>query len=174
MSTEKLVINRKGDNGQEVGLELIDFSILKGKREGTVYKAPEVTLENLDKVLAWIGRGNLLNEISTILKRKSQNIWFNAIGSDGVIDLTRFVTDMENFSTSGMKIKEIDDKLTELSAQLTKIVRAGVLFQTGTEADAAKAEATRLADEIRAYTAMREDRSRTPKVEEADEPAVTQ
>jgi len=148
-------------------LEFGNFKILKGKRANTEYPAPVVTPENLAEVCAWIGTSNLVNELQTLLKRKFQNIYDQAVGEDGVFNLPLFVKYAAEFASSGLKLKEIADKLDELQAELTKLIDGADLTDSSVQG-----KVRELNDQIRAYRQMKEDRQRKPKEETDAEPAV--
>lgn len=150
-----------------VNLDFTNFKILKGKRANTEYPAPSVTADNIGNVIEWIGTANLINELQTLLKRKFQNISDQATGEDGVFNLPLFLKYAAEFTSAGMKLKEIADKLDELSAELTKLIDGADLTDAGVQA-----KVRELNDQIRAYRQMKEDRQRKPKEETEAEPAV--
>ena len=171
----------------DVTVALEPQKILKGKREGVVYLAPAVTVENLSTIIKWIGDTNLVSELGSLLKRKFQNIHFNAVDEQtGQVNMERFLLDAANFTSTGMRLKEITDKLEELQAALTKIIMGGgwqgVPTTDGapvaadgsnlTPAGKLQAEMNKLNEQIIAYTQMKEDRQRKPKEEEETAPAV--
>lgn len=176
------VVTRNG-----VSVELQPQKILKGKRAETVYLAPNVTPENLSTILSWIGASNLVGEIASLIKRKFQNIHFNAFDeTTQQVNLERFLLDAANFTSAGMRLKEIVDKLEELQASLTKIIMGGKWQGAATtdnqptaedgsnltEAGKLQAEMQKLNEQIVAYLQMKEDRQRKPKEEQETEPAV--
>ena len=170
----------RGEGEKATTLQLVPFKILKGKRADTVYNAPLVTVENVQDVIDWIGIPTLVNEFGTLLKRKFQNIHFGAVLEDGTFNQEKFLIDAANFTATGMKMKEINDKLEELSASIAKMLHAGTYSKRGhdgkptTEALEAQSALAKLGDESRAYMAMKEERSRKPKEEEVEEPAVAE
>lgn len=172
-------------NGIDVALE--QQKILKGKRADTVYLAPPVNIENLPTILKWIGDTNLVNEVGSLIKRKFQNIWFNAVDeATGQVNMERFLLDAANFTSAGMRLKEITDKLEELQASLTKIIMGGgwqgvpttdnqplaVDESNISPAGRLQAEMNKLNEQIVAYLQMKEDRQRKPKEEVEPEAAV--
>ena len=161
-NTHPIVVERN-----DVSLSFGTFKILKGKRADTQYPAPVVTVENLNEVSKWIGAANLVNELQTLLKRKFQNIADQAVGEDGVFNLALFLKYAADFTSAGLKLKEIADKLDELQAELTKIIDTGDLSDHNIQV-----QLRELKDQILAYRQMKEDRQRKPKEESVDEPAV--
>jgi hypothetical protein len=151
-----------------IKLPFVNWKILKGERANGFYPAPKVTVENLNEVCNWIGESILVNELQTILKRRFQNIFVDALNGDGQLDEALFMKYAVDYSVSGMKLKEINDKLDELQAQLTKLIDAGEWMTN----DVVKQELSGLNDQIRAYRQMREDRQRKPKQEEEIAPSV--
>lgn len=155
----------------EVDLGLKNHKILKGKRADTYYPAPEVTAANLSHIQKWMGEANFINMCQTYLKRTFQTIAANAVNSEtGLFDEALFVKYAEDFTTSGLKLKEINDKLDELQAQLTRLIDAGEWVTN----DEKKKELQDLNAQVRAYRQMKEDRQRKPKADEDEEssPAV--
>ena len=122
----------------------------------------------MQDICDWIGESILVNELQTILKRRFQNIYVDALNGDGQLDEALFMKYAVDYSVSGMKLKEINDKLDELQAQLTKLIDAGEWMTN----DTVKQELSGLNDQIRAYRQMREDRQRKPKQEEEVQPSV--
>ena len=152
--------------------------ILKGKRADAVYLAPEVTAENINNIIKWYGLPNLINTLATDLKHKFQQIYFNAVDkTTGVFNLAKFELDAAQFTSSGMKMKEINDKLDELQASLNKLLFGAQCFPNPAEpADSAynvnaarlQKEVMELNSQIRAYMAMKEERSRKSKEDEEE------
>lgn len=180
MSTEtenkapEIVIPSQTVIRNDVSVEVKGTKILKGKRAETVYLAPEVTPENLSTIVKWIGDATLVNELASLLKRKFQNIWFNAVDeTTGEVNMERFLVDAANFTATGMKLSEIGIKLDELQGSLTKIIMAGKWQEATPEGAALQADIMKLNGEIRAYMAMKEDRQRKTKDEEEAAPAIT-
>lgn len=159
-----IVINRN-----DVGLNLEFFRILKGENENKFYPAPRVTPENLQTFLSWLGTTTLISELQTVVKRKFQNIAKSATGEDGVFNVELFVKYATEFTSAGMRIKEINDKLEELDAELMKIIDAGAWEGTDEAAVAARHRINELKDEKNAYKQMKEDKQRKPKADEAEE-----
>lgn len=160
--SNKIAVERNG-----VNLEFGSFKILKGKRANTEYPAPVVTADNVSEVAEWIGVSNLVNELQTLLKRKFQNIYDQAVGEDGVFNMPLFLKYAAEFTSAGLKLKEITDKLDELQAELTKLIDGADLTSPATQG-----KVRELNDQIRAYRQMKEDRQRKPKEETEAEPAV--
>ena len=147
---------------------MTNFRILKGKNADKFYPAPKVTPANIGDIIKWMGESNLVNELQTLLKRKFQNIASDATSDETGFDETLFVKYATEFTSAGLKLKEINDKLDELQAQLTKLIDAGE-WQTNPEVAKELAE---LNNQVRAYRQMREDRQRKPKEEAEDAPSV--
>ena len=159
-----IVIDRNG-----VSLPMTAFKILKGKRANSFYPAPKIEVGNLQATIDWIGEANIVNELQTLLKRKFQNITVESTPEDtGVFDEALFAKYAADFTSAGMKLKEINDKLDELQAQLTRLIDAGD-FATS---EVKMKELTDLNSQVRAYRQMKEDKQRKPKTEEDEEPSV--
>lgn len=171
------IVIERGD----VALKMEPFKILKGKRADTFYPAPKVTIENLPQIIQWIGNTNLVNELQTLLKRKFQSIASDSVSAEGVFDEALFTKYAVEFSSAGMKLKELTDKIEELSAIAVSAIDKGTFSLDGVEYETfsvidgkpkASVEFQKLNDSIRAYRQMKEDRQRKPKEEETEEASV--
>ena len=162
MSHNAITVERNGTN-----LAFSQFKILKGKRANTEYPAPVVSVDNIAEVIEWIGTANLVNELQTLLKRKFQNIYDQAVGEDGVFNLPLFLKYASEFTSAGLKLKEIADKLDVLKAELTKLIDGADLTSHSVQG-----QVRELNDQIRAYRQMKEDRQRKPKEEAEAEASV--
>jgi flagellar capping protein FliD len=150
-----------------VTLSLGTFKILKGKRADQEYPAPVVSAENLPDITSWVGTSNLINELQTLLKRRFQSIYADSIDTNGQFNQALFEKYATDFTSAGLKLKEIQTKLDELSAQLSKLIDEGDMSDEGT-----RASIKELNDQVRAYRQMKEDRQRKPKEEDEEEAAV--
>ena len=150
----------------EVFLPFKHHKILKGKRADTYYPAPEVTAANKSLVEKWLGESNVLNILQTYVKRACQNISADSVNTEtGLFDETLFIKYAQDLTSTGMKLKEINDKLEELQALQVKLIDGG-LWATD---DKVKNEMLDLNKQILAYRQMREDKQRKPKVEDEEE-----
>ena len=153
----------------EASIPFTNFRILKGKRADTFYPAIDVT--KIDRALLekWVGESNWINMVQTSLKKVFQLIAANCTNEAGVFDENLFSKYAADFTTTGMRLKEIRDKIDELTAELTKIINGG-LWATD---DQVKNQMLAMNKELMTYRQMEEYKKRTPKTEEdADEPSV--
>lgn len=148
------------------------YKILKGKRANTEYPAPAVTADNLSEILNWIGKSTLLTEVQTLLKRKFQQIYFSCVGEDGVFNEELFLKYATDFTSAGMKLSEINNMLDELTEQFTTLMDSMESVEDTDKLLELKKEMKSISDQIKTYKQMREDRSRKPKEDEAEEPSV--
>lgn len=160
------IVIERGVDGDKVAMPFKFFRILKGKRADTFYPAPEVTTENLAQIEKWIGIPNLINQIQTNLKRIMQVIASQSINSEtGMFDEALFTKYATDFTTTGMKLKDINLKLDELQAQLSRMIDTGLWLTD----EKAKKELTVLNEQVRAYRQMRDDKQRKPVADEDEE-----
>lgn len=154
----------------DVNMPFKFFRILKGKRANTLYPSVEVTPETLVDIEKWIGTPNLVNQIQNFLKKIFQSIALQSVNTDtGVFDEALFVKYAVDFTTTGMKLSDINDKLDELTAELSKMIDTGAWMKD----DAARAALTDLNNQVRAYRQMKEDKQRKPAEPDEDvQPSV--
>jgi len=151
------------------------FKIVKGKRKDTEYLAPKVDFsspETWAQEVLWCGLQNVANVLQTFYKRAAQDIWLNNINPDGTRNEAKFLKEMEDFTSAGMKLKEIWDKYEEVQATL------GMRIKVATVADFTnpewQTETRTLSEYGLVLKAMADDRSRKnkPEAEEEAEAAV--
>lgn len=165
-----VVIARNG-----VDKTLSKYKIVKGKKEGKEYLAPTFSLETWDVDAVWVGVANLVNVAQKMAKASFQDLFFGAIDeATGEFNLAQFVKQATEFTSSGMKLAEINEQLDEAQA------RQGLLIATA-ETDEATgmfkhasdiAAIKEINNTIIALRAMRDARSRKTKEDEAPEPSV--
>jgi hypothetical protein len=145
------------------------FKILKGKRAGVEYPAPVIAASETSilEFTKWAGASNVSNMLQTLVKRMFQSIMTECVNKEtGEINWDLFLEQAKNFTTAGLKLAEINDKLDELMAQFTTLVDSS-------ETDFSEETQLKLRElnsQIKAYKQMKLDRSRKPK-EDEDEPA---
>jgi len=157
--------------------EIIPFKRLKGDKANTFYPAIDLTLENKEKVFEWLGDGNLINIVRKALKATAQSIAGDSIDADGRFDEALFAKYLTDFSSAGLKLKEINDLIDELQALAIQMIEKGHAVIDGVKQEAIvngkfSPALMKLNDDIRAYRQMREDKQRTPKKEEEEVPSV--
>jgi len=174
-------VARKGSDGNDISIELSTFQIVKGDNAGKQYLAPKITVENLDQMIEWHGRGNVVNILQTFDKRTFWSIWVDAIMPDGTFNMVKFLKEAADFTSTGMKLKEIREKMAEVQAELSLLIRDGDISTTivvnpdGSKTKVKSADLLKidkLNDEFLAYKDMEEKKARPGKAETADEPAV--
>lgn len=166
--------------------EIIPFLRLKGKKANTFYPAIQLTLDNKDKIFKWIGDANLINIIQKSLKAFGQAIAPDCINKEtGVFDQTLFAKYLTDFTSTGMKLSDIENEIDELQALATTLIDQGAITIAGVtygmfaldENGTPIMENNRpklsdyfqkLNDDIRSYRQMRDDKQRKPKEEEED------
>lgn len=155
--------------------QLSRYQIVKGDRKGTVYFAPKVnftTQEEWEADVKWFGLETVATTLQTFAKRVFQDIFLGAVGEDGVFNLQQFLKEAADFTSSGMKLKEIKDKMEETQAMVAE------KLQKATPADFGNPEwqkdITELNSLILGLKAMAESRSRKKNkdAESEAEPAV--
>lgn len=165
-----VVISRNG-----VDKTLSKFKIVKGDRKDKEYLAPSITVENWDSDAKWLGVANLVNVAQKWVKAAFQSNWFDSFDAEGNFNLPKFIKESEDFTSTGMKLSEINDQLDEAQAkQALLIMNAETDAETGMFKNGADIKAIKEINEtIVALRAMREARSRKGKEAEAPaEPAV--
>lgn len=148
--------------------EIIPFMRLKGKKANTFYPAIDLNLENKDKIFAWIGDSNLINIVRKALKAAGQSIASNSVNAEGIFDNTLYAKYLTQFTSTGLKLSEINDLIDELQAELTQLIDKGEWATN----DIIKAEVMRLNSDIRSYRQMRDDKQRDTKDEDENVPSV--
>jgi hypothetical protein len=122
-----VVINRN-----ETDKPLNKFKIVKGKKEGKEYLAPQVSLETFDSDIKWLGKVNVISIIQKWLKASAQSIFFSSFDAEGNFNQALFISEMTNLTETGMKLKEINEQLDEVEATLGLILQqAEVDDETG-------------------------------------------
>ena len=169
MSEQKTIVVNRNELDNTLGW----FKILKGKRAGVEYPAPviEASEQSILNFVKWAGPSNVSNMLQTLVKRMFQSILTECVNKEtGEINWDLFIEQAKNFTTAGLKLAEINDKLDELQAQFTKLVdESGDDFSPETQA-----KLRELNSQVKAYKQMKLDRSRKPKEDEdeAAEPSV--
>jgi len=153
------VIERNG-----VNKTLGNYEIVKGDKKGTKYQAPTITIENYETDVVWFGVSNIVNCVQTWAKRTFQQLHFDNVREDGTFDEAKWLAEAADFTSAGMKLKDINEKIDELSTLQAQLV------QTFDPSDTAQvANIRELGQQILVYKAMAEAKSRkkTTEVEEA-------
>lgn len=166
--TDPVVIIRNG-----VGKQLSIFDIVKGKREGKQYLAPKIELETIKEDLEWVGSATVMNILQKSVKIAFQEIWFDCINADGSFNDALFLKKSEEFTSSALKLAEIDAQLDEAQATQGQLIAtastdADGLFTNPAEIAAIKENSRN----IMALRAMREARSNRGKTDEVTDPSV--
>lgn len=160
-------------NGTEKVLS--KYKIVKGKKEGKEYLAPTFSLESWDSDAIWVGAANLVAVVQKFAKASFQDLWFGAIDeTTGEFNMAQFVKQAEEFTSSGMKLAEINEQLDEAQAKQGLLIataetdEATGMFKHASDIAAIK----EINNTIIALRAMRDARSRKTKEDEAPEPSV--
>jgi len=160
---DDIIISRNG-----VDLPLSKFKILKGDKKDSEYPAPKVEMDNLELFFKWYGIANVQNVMQNYAKRQFQIMVADSTDAEtGVFNRELFIKYATDLSVAGLKIREINDKLDELQAQVAQIIDSDDL-----DDPTVKAHLKELNGQVRAYRQMREDKSRKPKAEAEPEPSV--
>lgn len=165
-----LTVKRNG-----VSKNLSKYKIVKGKKEGKEYLAPTFSLETWENDVVWLGAATLLNIAQKFAKVSFQDIWFSCIDeTTGEFNEAQFAKQAEEFTSSGMKLAEINEQLDEAQAkQGLLIATAETDAETGMFKHASDIAAIKeINNTIIALRAMRDNRSRKTKEDEAPEPSV--
>jgi len=155
-------------NRNEVDMPLKPFKIVKGVNKDKEYLAPDITdVNNWENNLKWIGLPNVISCVQTFLKRTFQELWFDNVDeTTGEFNMSKFLAEAADFTSAGMKLKEINDRLDELQATQGIIIRDKDLSDPNVIA-----QIKELNESILVFKAMKEARSRK-KAEVEAEPAV--
>ncbi len=162
----------------EVDEVLGTFQIVKGeKRKGKQYLAPVVdfsTPEKWENMVKWTGLSTVAQVLQTFLKKTFQDIWFNAIDeTTGLHNMEKFLLEAKDFTTSGMKLAEIYDKMEEAQAEVANMISSMPSGDDATVFAAWKTKINEINDFVLALKAMAEQRSKRGKqAEDASEPSV--
>jgi hypothetical protein len=154
---------------------LSKYKIVKGKKEGKEYLAPTFSIESWDADSVWVGAANLVSVVQKFAKVAFQDLWFGAIDpATGEFNMPQFMKQAEEFTSSGMKLSEINEQLDEAQAkQGLLIATAETDDATGMFKNASDIAAIKdINNTIIALRAMRDARSRKGKEDEAAEPSV--
>lgn len=173
--SEQKTVTRNG-----IALPLRTFKIVKGDNKDKEYLAPNVNspeiLKDQDQikmVLDWFGIPNVFNELQTRIKKVAQDCWFGNIDKEtGQVNIEVYLNELADFTSSGLKLKEIRDRIDELQAQLGELVMKMVPDAEGKFDTTALAAAQDLQKDINILKAQAEKRSRKGREEKEDEPAV--
>ncbi len=157
----------------DVSIATDTFKIVKGDKKDKTYPAIPVTPENFNDFLKWFGMGNAASVLQTFVKQACQRAYFDAVDKlSGVFNETKFVLDLKNLASAGMKLKDIRDKIAEITENQAALFQEAIKnLENGQIASRYVEPMNKLNEEFLAYKAMEEARERTPKDEEA-EPSV--
>lgn len=163
-------------NRNNVDKELVEHEILKGeKRKGKKYLAPVTSVATWDNDSKWIGVSDLVNVTNRWLKQSFQNLWFGCIDeATGQINMPQFLKEGSEFTSSGMKLSEINDQLDEVEAKQKLVIMNAPTNEDGMFSNPADVHVIQdLNKQAIALRAMRDARSRKGKdAEDNAEPAV--
>ena len=147
------------------------FKILKGDNKNKRYLAPQLDSASADTDLKWFGMEHAFGVLNTYLKRVFQETWLENIDpTTGQFNLAKFLTEGADFTSTGMKLKELDDKIDELQAAAALLVMNGDIWKdraTG-EKSPDLLKVGELNSSILVYKAMRDKKSRKDKVADAE------
>lgn len=148
------------------------FKIVKGDNKDKEYLAPVISVETWSQDAEWIGVPNIVNVLQTYLKRTYQSIYFDNVDENGVFNKDKFLAEAADFTSTGMKLKEINEQLDELQAKQGIIFQQAELGADGLFVNPNDVAAMReIAKNIQILRAMKEARSRK-KAEVEPEAAV--
>lgn len=156
-----------------VQLPLVQHNFLKGKNPGHPYLGFKVTPENLIKeVIPFLGIVNAADEFDRLLKRAAQNAWKNNTNEQtGEFSLEAFLMDIRDPSSTAMTIKQLDNKIEELTAFFMKEATNPENFKEDKK-EAFRLKMLEVQDQMNAYKAKKEKRSNRGRAEEPEEAAT--
>lgn len=152
----------------DVEKPLVPFARLKGKRAGNCYLGLNTSIETMQEDIKFLGDNNVANILRTAVKKMCQDVWNGCINEAGEFNLAQFLTEIKDLTSSGMLLSEIEEKLEELNDTLMKALAHPENFAKPEFA----AQMGKLTEEVNAYKAMAEKRSKKGKKDEASVPAV--
>lgn len=158
----------------EISWPLSIYKIVKGDKKDKEYLCPTITNpETWELAQKWIGIPIITATVQRMLKQTFQALYFDNIDeATGELNETKFLTEGAEFTSTGMKLKEIRELLAETeenNAQLlSRATKNPALF-----ADPQWQADIEAGNNLRAmYKAMEEQRSRKGKEDKEAEPAV--
>jgi len=158
----------------EVSWPLDSYKIVKGDRKDKEYLCPTVTNPaTWELAQKWVGVPVIQATVQKMLKGVFQALYFDNLNDEtGELNEAKFLVEGAEFTSTGMKLKEIRELLAETeenNAQLiAKAMKNPALF-----ADVNWQKEIEEGNNLRAmYKAMEEQRSRKGKAETEAEPAV--
>lgn len=158
----------------EVNWPLKTFKIVKGDKKDKEYLCPDITDPTTwELAQKWIGIPIITATVQRMLKQTFQALYFDNIDeTTGEFNEGKFLTEGAEFTSTGLKLKEIRELLAETeeaNAQLiAKAMKNPALFT-----DPAWQKEIEDGNNLRAmYKAMEEQRSRKGKPEAEAEPSV--
>ena len=102
-------------NGVTVQLEEAVIGKKSKDNAGKKFLAPNVTMENLDTMILWVGRDQVAAGLNKNLRLVFIDLYLeNVKANDGQFDLESFLEDAKDFTAARVTLSDIDDQLDEL------------------------------------------------------------
>ena len=176
--TESYTLTRNEGKDDEVTKPLKQFKIIKGKKKDLVYLCPEVdfsTPEAWAEEVKFGGLGNIANNWQSFLKRAFQDMWLNNLNRvTGLVNIPAFLEEAKEFTSAGLKLADIVEKLEEAQSLLLDLVSALEATEAGefTPEDRKKLIETKAYINLLKEQKEKRSRPRRADAEEASEAAV--
>lgn len=104
------------------------FALLKGSK----YPAPDVSEENLDQVIDWVGKKIIVKKIGAMLNQWSQGVTEEVLAQkEGTFDESVFVELAKQFSARGEPMKELLEQRLELVQSLADLTDEELSTEAG-------------------------------------------
>lgn len=160
----------------ELVKDLTPMRIVKGTREGQPYLAPQWNPKNdVLAEIAWWGLAYIESVVNRDAKKGAQDIWFDEsqIDEAGQFLIDKVIQEMAEFDKGGLKLSEIQDRLEEVQAIMSQILRSGKLFDDSdpVSRDEARKKMKEYDNYYLSLKAQKEKRSKK-KTETAAEPSI--
>lgn len=158
-----VIVERNG-----IKKQLSAYKIIRGKRENTVYFAPKLDASSPEAIqadLTWFGWADVVAALQVGAKKAFQDVFFGCFNEAGEFNLAQFIQEATDFTSAGLKMKELKDMIEENQSTLSERV-AGAKAEDWGNVEWQQ-ENKRLADLINGLKAKAEARSK--KKDEADE-----
>lgn len=152
---------------------LTQFEILHGDNKDKPYLAlqvsPETLLNTTDMEgnvikgdVEMIGIADVVDFLNGILKKTCQVLWFDEdnISEDGQFLMAKFLASVADLTTGGSTLKELRDKIDELTAEQVMLAMSDSSMVDGQFTQEATKRITELSGSIRNYKSKMEKRSK--------------
>jgi hypothetical protein len=114
----------------EAEIEFTDTEVHRGDEKGWPFLQPVVNLDNLDTVIAWIGRDNVAGKLGGMLRQLSQG-WYEEAETQatdketGKVNLQKcrevFTEMAQAFSARGESIPDLKNRIEELTNMMVDL-----------------------------------------------------